>query len=57
MVGEPSPQCGDVSHPVGIAQCQPVDLVERGRAGIAGQICDVGTREPQDGLTPVIMTL
>jgi hypothetical protein len=44
-----------VDEPVG--QRVTRDLVQRGAAGVAGQIGDVGGRESQDGLTPVIITL
>jgi len=56
-LGEPGPDGGDVSDPVGVSQRVAVDLGQRGDPRIAGQIGDVGARERQEGLTPVIMTL
>lgn len=51
------PDGGDIGDTTGVCQREPGDLGECGNAGVSGEIVDIGTGEPQDGLTPVIITL
>ena len=57
MIAIAPPDGGDIGDTTGVCQREPGDLGECGNAGVSGEIVDIGTGEPQDGLTPVIITL
>lgn len=50
-------ESGDIADQTGIGQLTSGHLVQRLQACLRPQICDIGSTENYDGLTPVTMTL